>query len=119
DLVKKSVKNYGDYYNKQSLKKDWPVTQSALDLSQIDLVASNVDKLGAALSKTLPDSMPMISDIREQVQCYDPDKDYIDYVDLFDLADLCKSNIQNQNVRTAAANVIDGLKNAVIAEIHL
>jgi hypothetical protein len=118
DLVKKFVNNYGDFYNLPSEKDQWPITQSAIDLSLIHDLAASVDRFGSALSKTLPGTMPTISKIREQVQYYAAAVDYDDYCDLVDFADLCKNNINDKDVKSFAAEVIDNLKKAVKGEVH-
>ena len=119
ELVKKLVKNYKRFYNLQSERNQWPITQSAIDLAEIDKVAGSVSALGLALSSTLPDSMPLISRIREQVQAYAASADYDDYCDLADFADLCKNNIEDKKVKQYASETVSNLKKAVKAEVHL
>jgi hypothetical protein len=85
ELVKNLVKNYRKFYNLKMERNQWPITQSAIDLSTVDKVAASVHGFGNVLSSTLPDSMPLISRICEQVQSYVAAADYDDYCDLADL----------------------------------
>jgi cysteine peptidase C11 family protein len=119
ELVKNLVKNYRKFYNLKTERNQWPITQSAIDLSTLDKVAASVNGFGSALSSTLPDSMPLISRIREQVQSYAAAADYDDYCDLADFADLCKNNIDDKKVKQFASETISNLKKAVMAEAHL
>jgi hypothetical protein len=118
ELVPKLVKNYGDFYNQESERDQWPITQSAIDLSQVKDLAASIGNFGTALAATLPDTMPKLSDIREQVQYYAASVDYDDYCDLVDFADLCMNNINNENVKNAAKEVISNAKKVVKAEVH-
>jgi hypothetical protein len=118
ELVKKFVQNYGAFYNQESERNQWPITQSAIDLSLIGDLASSVNEFGNALKTTLPNSMPILSRIREQVQYYAADVDYDDYVDLIDFADLCKSNMADEKVKKYASEVISNARKAVKAEVH-
>jgi hypothetical protein len=119
NLAKDFVKNYEHYYNKESMQRHWPVTQSAIDLDHVNNLAESIDRFASALSSVLPDGIQKISDIREEVQDYVPAYDFDDYADLEDLADLCKSNIENEEVVAAASDVLAELKKTVVAEIHV
>jgi hypothetical protein len=119
ELVKKFVRNYGKFYNMKSERNQWPITQSAIDLGLVDNLAASVQKFGLALSSTLPESMLLISRIRDQVQSYAAAADYDDYCDLGDFADLCKNNIDDTKVKQSASEIGSNLKRVVKAEVHL
>jgi hypothetical protein len=85
ELVKNLMKNYRKFYNLKTERIQWPITQSAIDLSTVDKVDANIHGFGNALSSTFPNSMPLISRICEQVQSYAAAADYDDYCDLADL----------------------------------
>jgi hypothetical protein len=117
-LAQSLVKNYGDFYNQPSERDQWPITQSAIDLGVVKGLADSVGKFGTALEATLPGTMPKLSRIREQVQYYAAAVDYDDYCDLVDFADLCMSNIDDENVKATAKEVISNAKKAIKAEVH-
>ena len=116
-LSKEFVDNYDKYYRNR--EDAWPVTQSAIDLSKVDQLAKSIDRLGKALKATLDKNydgtMTLISKMREKVQMYAPSHDYDDYVDCGDWASLCKKNIQDNNIKEAADEVLNNLRHAVIA----
>lgn len=118
EIVQKLVKNYGDFYNQPSERHQWPITQSAIDLSHIEGLAECMGGFGNALAATLPGAMPKLSEIREQVQYYAASADYDDYCDLVDFANLCMTNMDDENVKAAAKEVISNAKNVVKAEVH-
>jgi len=117
-LTKEFTKNFGDYYNKPSMRGQWPITQSGIDLSLVSELARNVDKFGTALSAIVSDAILKISTIREDVQFYAPTADFDDYVDLGDLVNLCMYNIEDTKVQKTAEEVLKILKKAVVANIH-
>ena len=119
-LSKEFVDNYDKYYRNR--EDAWPVTQSAIDLSKVDQLAKSIDRLGKALKATLDKNydgtMTLISKMREKVQMYAPSHDYDDYVDCGDWATLCNKNIQDNNIKEAADEVLNNLRHAVIANKH-
>ena len=113
-LAREFVRNYHRYYGKADMKDQWPTTQSAIDLSHSDALAKCVDDFAKALLDLLPDSTIKISNICEEVQAYAPLDDFDDYVDLGDLASLCKSYLDDGEVRRTADVLLRALKSAVV-----
>jgi hypothetical protein len=58
-----------------------------------------------------------ISDICEEVQTYAPLDDFDDYVDLGDLANLCKTYLDDEEVKRTAIELLQALKTTVVANL--
>jgi hypothetical protein len=119
------VKNYHHFYSHAPDNTDeyWPVTQSAIDLTQIVKLAKSIDKFASAIISSLranyDSALVRISDLRENVQRYAIEEDYDQYVDVGDLALLFRDYYDDSDVKITAGEVIKNLKHAVLAEIKL
>jgi len=103
-----------------------PFTISALDLTQLPLVANAVSQLGIAVSQTLtsPDRADVLHQVYNETQKVDYDGDfYIEpatdgFVDLYDFAIHAAQHFTDTNIILAAHAVTEALTTAVIAEAH-
>lgn len=107
DLSKVIVRKYLASY----VAKD-VVTQSTLNLADVDAVVKAVDGLSQALRANLSDASvrTAIMKARDQAQSY-----YVpDYVDLIDLCELLKQHAQRQDIATACQTVVDTVTNGFV-----
>jgi hypothetical protein len=121
ELSRKLVDNYKRFYRKPAHKRDYPVTQSALDLSFISELGEKVDNLGNALSESLKTDSGelMLLRIRKNVQSYALRDDFDDYIDLGHFSKLCKSSFDSNPVASLATDVLRSLNKVVFRNIYL
>jgi hypothetical protein len=105
----------------------YPRTISALNLTQMNNVASAIDSLAQALIARLPTYAAQISKARSSAQKFDSNGDSnldnIDgYTDLYHFAQLVKQNVPNATIQNAAQGVMDAIGAAggafVSREVH-
>jgi len=92
------------------------VTQSTIDLKQMNALAQSIDSFASALRNRLSDSnfKGQIRNLRQQTQSYG----YEYYRDLYHFADLVDSNVSDGTVRAAARQVKTSLLTAILSEAH-
>ncbi|HYP68623.1 MAG TPA: clostripain-related cysteine peptidase, partial [Thiobacillaceae bacterium] len=110
DLARACVSSYLDSYRSTD-----DVTFSAVDLTQIDIVADAANTLGGALSKALGDASARaaLASVRARVQEYSAP--YDDYVDLVDLCDGLTSVLGRAEVTAACGAVKAAVGKTVLA----
>lgn len=107
-----------DFYVRKAIK-----TQSAIDLSKIDEIKNACDKLAKALIVSKIDK-DIIQEIIHKTQHYCVSSDDIkpcdDFCDLYNFAENISEdpNMNDPEVIEAAQEVMDSVKNTVIAEEH-
>lgn len=112
-LTEEFVNNFHKYYSKPTMKREWPTTQSGIDLSHTNVLAKCINQFAKALLLYLPKHLMKISEIREEVQVYAPFDDFDDYVDIGDLANLCR-DLHNKEVTKTANELLLSLKDVVV-----
>ena len=103
-----------------------PFTLSAVDLSQMDTLATAINQLGAAIDQTIsisPDLLPLFNAYNPtQKVDYDSDlfiePDREGFVDLYDLALNLSQQYTAPNVLSAIEVVTTTLNSAIVAEAH-
>jgi hypothetical protein len=92
-------------------------TDSAIDLSQMNNVASAVSNFATLLTNDLRTYKNQVRTARSQTDSYYFTKEY--YVDLYDFASLIQnSGISDVNLKSASVKVMNAVKTAVIFEWH-
>ena len=102
DVGSKIVDNFLATYPNNS-----NITQSVIDLTKMDNVATKLNDFANALRNNLTSQAAVISNARSNVQRYD----YPDNKDLIHFAQLISRNTTNTSVRVAADALIDSLNN--------
>lgn len=105
DLGATIVNRYGESYGTAS-----ETTQSAIDLSIMDTLASYVNDLAVAMDSNESE----IAAARAGSQEYD----YPENIDLYHFAELICAKTSDPDVQTTAYNVMTAVESAVIAEFH-
>lgn len=100
DLSHAIVQHYAEHY-----PNDRNITQSALDVNQIESIALAVDDLGKVLTPQIPNIYNNLSGLRNQVQWFTNDN----YVDLYDLANLIRDSMEQVSIKKAAENIMKSL----------
>jgi len=100
-----------------------PHTISAVDLNELNNLASAVDNFAQKLISGLQSYKTQIENSRSACQKFDSQGDFdIDnhdtYIDLYHFAHLIKQNIADSTIQNAAQNVLTCVDSAVIAEEH-
>jgi cysteine peptidase C11 family protein len=121
ELSVRLVDNYKQFYKRPSNASNYPVTQSALDLSFIRELGLKVDNLAIALNESLrtTSGQLLMFRIRNNVQSFALGDDFDDYIDLGHFLKLCKSSIDSYRVRKAATDALASLNRVVIRNISL
>ncbi len=86
------------------------VTQSAVETIKCDYVITCLDKLGSLLIKAMESHRSEIRNVRTKAQTFS----MADYVDIVHLCSLISENVNAQEVKDCALEVIDAVQNAVI-----
>ena len=95
------------------------ITQSVLDVSQLNNLETAIDGLGAALSANVGSLGTIVPTVRSQAQAYPPSDVIRIYRDLYDVCRLLKSSSGVPlAVATAATNVQTAIGNCVLYEKH-
>ena len=105
DLGVTIVNRYGEFYGAGS-----GTTQSAIDLSIMDTLASYVNDLAVAMDSNKSE----IAYARANSQEYD----YPENIDLYHFADLLYTESSDPDIQTTASDVMTAVESAVIAEFH-
>jgi len=82
------------------------ITQSLIDLSKMDNVATQLNSFGAALRGRVSTDATAIENARDNVQRYD----YPENKDLYHYADLIRTTTTDTNLQTAAVNLQNALR---------
>lgn len=107
DLARIIVDEYGKYFQREGE----PATQSALDLSRIENIASAVNDLANEFISNLQNVAGDVTLARDKAQKYE----YPEYVDLGDFAKQLKLRLPgNTKIKSAADRVLSSLGSVVI-----
>lgn len=123
DLAKNLVNNYYDFYKSSPYNTDeyWPVTQSALDMENIEYFAESYNNFALEIKKLLEsnknDTVSKLRRIRQNVQVYAPSHDYDDYMDGGHFLFLCRKILDIDIAKIDAA--LNNLKKVVVSNVHL
>jgi hypothetical protein len=98
----------------QAYGTDNNLTQSELDLSKMQGVATALSAFGASLQNHISDSATAMTNARNNAQHYA----YFDNKDLWDYAELIKSGTSATDLKTAATNVQNSIAAATLDEKH-
>jgi len=94
-------------------------TLSAVDLNNLNDLATATSKLGNDLMNALPLYRTQIEEVNDRVECFPYyDHGFYSYIDLHDYARLISESINDPVIINDAQNVMDAITNTVIAEAH-
>ena len=105
DLGATIVNRYGESYGVAS-----ETTQSAIDLSIMDTLASYINDLAVAMDSNKSEIVVARANSQEY--------DYPENIDLYHFADLLYIESSDPDIQTTASDVMTAVESAVIAEFH-
>jgi PKD repeat protein len=100
-----------------------PSTVSVVDLSQIERVVDSANWLATELLQRQEETFPILYGIRLDVERFEEDRDWEitssdRLCDLYDFANLVQIRIDDEWVKSAAADLIAALKKYIVAQGH-
>ncbi len=116
DIVNRTISQYAQFDNNAG---DLSIlTQSEIDTTRLQNLATAIDAFGASLINHRTDSATVLANARNNAKNYAATEGYADYKDLYDYADKVRTGGVPADLALAASNVQSALTAAVMAEGH-